>query len=33
MSAPRVRFKAPPETTLVIMHARGKPGGAEEIGD
>lgn len=26
MSAPRVRFKAPPEVTLVIMHARGKPG-------
>lgn len=25
LSAPRVRFKAPPETTLVIMHARGKP--------
>jgi uncharacterized protein len=25
LSAPRVRFKAPPEVTLVIMHARGKP--------
>jgi predicted MPP superfamily phosphohydrolase len=25
LSAPRVRFKAPPEITLVTLHARGKP--------
>jgi uncharacterized protein len=30
MSAPRVRFGAPPEITLVVMHARGKPEGMED---